>query len=160
MVHFRSGEGYIITDLSYKIIQFPPGGAKYGAQHGSVKFSDTEMLPDLLDLAQQISVFGFLIELRAGFFDLAPAFLRAQKVLVFIAEEAVIMFLADWGEESQTRLLQMIRYSLKQALIRYPEDTRVSVILRDSESDRLMKYLLPEAMGKMCIQGSRHEIIF
>ncbi len=118
------------------------------------------MLPDLLDLAQQISVFGFLIELRAGFFDLAPAFLRAQKVLVFIAEEAVIMFLADWGEESQTRLIQMIRYSLKQELIRYPEDTRVSVILRDSESDRLMKYLLPEAMGKMCIQGSRQEIVF
>ena len=33
MVHFRSGEGCIFADLSYKIIQFPPGGAKYGAYY-------------------------------------------------------------------------------------------------------------------------------
>ena len=65
-----------------------------------------------------------------------------------------VELLADWGPDQQSNIFNMIKYSIKQALAKYPPDTRVVVLRRDAASKKLVSYLFPKAVGEMCICGN------
>lgn len=68
-----------------------------------------------------------------------------------------IELLADWGAEPQINMINMIRYSLDQALKNYPDDTKVIIVKRDSATSKLVSYLFPNAPVKKCVKGERSE---
>ena len=68
-----------------------------------------------------------------------------------------IELLADWGTEPEINLLYMIKFSLKRAFEKYPEDTGVTVFLRDSASEKLVSYLFPKIKRVKSVEGSRSE---
>ena len=68
-----------------------------------------------------------------------------------------IELLSDWGPDPRINLLRMIRFSLKQACDKYPDDTRVEIIRRDNALVNLMSYLFPDMPGRSAVRGVREE---
>ncbi len=65
--------------------------------------------------------------------------------------------LADWGPESQTTLLHLIRFATIRGCESYPETTEVIIRRHDDSTYKMVKYFFPNAVGKPSIAGERNE---
>lgn len=75
------------------------------------------------------------------------------------SERLRVELLADWGSGASKSLLEMIRYSLDRALLAYPEDTEIDIVLRDRAIKGLAAYLFPQIRVSTCIRGDREETL-
>ncbi|MCR5101433.1 MAG: hypothetical protein K6B41_08775 [Butyrivibrio sp.] len=68
-----------------------------------------------------------------------------------------VMLLADWGPDAQKYLLNMIRYSVKAGIDKYPLDNRIVIHRHDDSTYNLTKYLFGNIKGEPCLLGEKEE---
>ncbi len=68
-----------------------------------------------------------------------------------------VELLIDVGFDSQMELLNMVRFSMKQAVNNYPPETTIILHRSDNASSKLVSFLFPDAKAETVLAGNRKE---
>ena len=115
--------------------------------------TDREILPDLISLPvtwyeQEVSCYHQTDSGCQGFL------LIHRKPSGHLKVE----LLSDWGSDSKSNMINLIRYSAGQILDLYSEKTRILVYEKNANIRQLVSYLFPQVTRQVCIKGFRKEL--
>ncbi len=68
-----------------------------------------------------------------------------------------VELLIDVGCDAQVELLNMVRFSMKQAVANYPPETKIVLRRSDNATQKLVAFLFPNVKGEQMLTGERKE---